>query len=50
MWKNEEFTLTEKLFRQINYLVTCLVKQLISRNFRQKIVKVNFRNFQTVHF
>ena len=26
VWKNEKFTLTEKIFRQINYLVISLVK------------------------
>ena len=36
LWKNEKFTITEKIFRQINYLVTSLVSVLISRNFHQK--------------
>ena len=44
VWKNEKFTLTEKISRQTNYLV----KTLLSRNFGQKSVSVNFRNFQTV--
>ena len=35
-------------FRQISSLVTSLVKTLISRNFCQKCVRVNFRNFHTV--
>ena len=48
VWKNEKFTLTEKFFRQINYLVISLVKQLLSRNFCQKCVRVNFRNFHSV--
>ena len=53
VWKNEKFTLTEKIFRQINSLVTSLVKNvhvLISRNFCQKMrmVRVNFRNFYIV--
>ena len=48
LWKNEKFTLTEKKFRQINYLVTLLVKPLLSRNFCQKWVRVNFCNFHTV--
>ena len=39
-WKN---------FRQINYLVTLLVKPFLSRNFCQKTVRVNFRNFHTVY-
>ena len=48
MWKNEKFTLTEKIIRQINYLVISLVKPLLSRKFCQKCVRVNFRNFHTV--
>ena len=42
--KNEKFNLTEKKFRQIK-LVISLVKPLLSRNFCQKCVRVNFRNF-----
>ena len=34
--KNENFTLTEKKFRQITYLVLFIVKTLLSRNFCQK--------------
>ena len=49
MWKNEKFSLTEKIFRQINSLVTYLVKPLFSRNFWQKCVRENSRNFHTVH-
>ena len=49
VWKNEKFTLTQKFFRQINYLVILLVKSLFSRNFCEKRVRVNFRNFHTVH-
>ena len=49
LWKLQKFTLTEKKFRQINYLVISLVKTLLSRNFCQKRVRVNFRNFHTVH-
>ena len=48
LWKNEKFTLTEIFFRQINSLVICLVNALLSRNFCQKSVRVNFRNFHTV--
>ena len=48
VWKNEKFSLTEKIFRQINSLVTSLVKSLLSRNFCQKSVRENFRNFHTV--
>jgi len=48
VWKNEKFTLIKKNFRQINSLVISLVKPLLSRNFCQKCVRVNFRNFHTV--
>ena len=37
-------------FRQINYLVISLVKPSLWRNFCQKCVRVNFRNFHTVAF
>ena len=45
VWKNEEFILllTEKRFRQINYLVISLVKLLLSRNLCQKRVRVKLR-------
>ena len=36
VWKNEKFTLTKQIFRQINSFVTYLVKPLLSRNFYQK--------------
>ena len=49
MWKIEKFTVTQKKFRQINSLVFSLVKTLLSRNFCQKSVTVNFRNFHTVY-
>ena len=39
-----------KKFRQIISLVISLVKTLLSRNFYQKCVKVNFRNYHTVRF
>ena len=45
MWKNENFTLTEKIFREIN----TLVKMLLSRIFCQKSVRVNFRHYHIVH-
>ena len=48
VWKNEKFSVTHKKFRQINSLVFSLVKTLLSRNFCQIIVTVNFRNFHTV--
>ena len=48
LWKLQKFSLTEKKFRQINYLVISLVKPLLSRNLCQKSVRVNFCNFYTV--
>ena len=48
VWKNEKFGLTKKIFRQINSLVICLVKPLLSRNFCWKSVKLKFHNFHTV--
>ena len=48
VWKNKKFSLNEKIFREISYLVTSLVKPLFSRNFCQKSVRENFRNFHTV--
>jgi len=48
LWKNEKFTVTKKIFRQINSVVFSLVKTVLSRNFCQKSVTVNFRNFHTV--
>ena len=44
VWKNEKFSFTEKIFRQSN----SLVNTLISRNFCQKSVRENSRNFHTV--
>ena len=41
-------SLTEKIFRQITILVISLVKVLLSRNFCQKRVRENSRNFHTV--
>ena len=38
MWKFD-FTLTKKIFRQINSLVTYLIKPLLSRNFCQKCMR-----------
>ena len=48
VWKNEKFSLTKKILRQINSLVTYLVKPILSRNFCQKCVRENSRNFHTV--
>ena len=50
VWKNEKFALTEKIFREIDSLVTSFVNALLSRNFCSKSVRVNFSNFQTVSF
>ena len=36
----QKFTLTEKIFRQINYLVVSLVKTLFSRDICRKSVSV----------
>ena len=38
------FTFDLKKFRQINYLVICLGKQLLSRNFCQKCARGNFHS------
>ena len=40
----------QKIFRQINSLVSYLVKPLIPRNFCHKCVRENSRNFHTVEF
>ena len=46
--KNEKFILTEIKFRQTNYLAISLLKNVIfSRDFCQKGVRINFRNFHT---
>ena len=44
VWKNEKFSITKKISRQINFLV----KSLLSRNFCQKSVRINRSNFHTV--
>ena len=46
--KRQILSHTEKKIRQINYLVISLVKPLLSRNFCQKCVRENFRNFHNV--
>ena len=48
VWKNLRVTITEKILRQINYLVMSLVNSLLSRNFCQKSVRVIFRFYHTV--
>ena len=45
---DEEFSFTRKIFRQINSLITYLVKPLLSRNFCQNCMREEFRNFHTV--
>ena len=47
MWKIQKFTLTEKIFRQLNSLVISIVNTLVSRNFWQNRVRVNFRYFHS---
>ena len=47
VWKNEEFSLTKEIFRQIKSLIISLVKPLFSRNFCQKCVRLNRSNFHT---
>ena len=37
LWKLQNFSLTEKIFCQINYLVISFVKPLLSRNFCEKM-------------
>ena len=44
VWNIEKLILNEKIFCQIK----SLVKMLLSRNFCQKYVRENFRNFHTV--
>ena len=48
LWKLQKFSLAEKIFRQINYLVISIVKTLLSRNFCLERVRVNLGNFHTV--
>ena len=48
VWKNVKFPLTKKLFRQINSLVTYLVKPLLSRSFAKNARERESRNFHTV--
>ena len=48
VWKLQKYTLIEKKFRQINYLVISVMKKILSRNFCQKRVRVNFCTFHTV--
>ena len=47
VWKNAKFSLAEIVFREIISLVTSLVKTLLSRNFCQKCVRVNFHHFHS---
>ena len=47
-WKNRIFSLTEKIFREINSLVTSLIKTLLLRNFCQNCMRENLCYFHTV--
>ena len=47
VWKNDKFTLTIKIFREINATLSS-VKTLLSRNFWQISVRVNFHNFHII--
>ena len=49
VWKNAKFSLTEIFSREISSLVASLVKTLLSRDFCQKSVRENSRNFHTVN-
>ena len=47
--KLQTFTLTEEIFREINSLVTAIIKTVLSRNFYHKsVVRVIFCNFHTI--
>ena len=49
VWKNDIFSVIGQFIREINSLVTYLVKTtLLPRNFCQSSVGVNFRKFCTV--
>ena len=37
VWKNAKFTVTEKIFREINTLETSVIKKLLSQNFCQNV-------------
>ena len=45
---NKTFSLTVKIFREINFFLTSSVKPLLSRNFCQKCVRLKFSFFHTV--
>ena len=50
MWKSAKFSLLHKIFSMksvLYFFSNSFVKTLLSRNFRQKCVRVNLRNFQT---
>ena len=47
--KMKKITLNGKKIRKINDLLISLVKPSLSRNFCQKRVRANFRNFHTVY-
>ena len=49
VWKNKKITVVKKKRnRQINSLLLSLVKSLLSRNFYQESVIVDFCNFHTL--
>ena len=48
VWKNEKFTLTQKLIRQINSFGKYVRTNVAFMIFFQKSVRVNFLNFHTV--
>ena len=45
----DKFSLTEKIFLELNPFLTSLVKPLLSRNFCQKRLRQNFCNFLFPH-
>ena len=53
LWKLQNFTLTEKIFRQINHLVIIISSPILAKLyfhevFAKKEMRVNVRNFHTV--
>ena len=45
VWKNDTFTFTEKISREIYFLVTSSVKRLLSRTCQKSVLRVNFLFF-----
>ena len=50
MWKNEEFTLTEKIIRQIDSCNFDSKNVTFTKFLPKKCERVNFRNFHTVPY